>query len=89
MERKFANIAKEDLELGDQDKVNERDIKKECNVFYDWIKQKLDDKIVKVQVSNQMAPSVHPFIYQMWIAHQYGNVDKTSNPKRCFKFRVC
>lgn len=46
MERKFANIAKEDLELGDQDKVNERDIKKEYNVFYDWIKQKLNDKIV-------------------------------------------
>lgn len=38
------------MELGDQNKVNERGTKKEYNVFYDWIKQNLNDKIVNVQV---------------------------------------
>ncbi|URE35745.1 Heat shock protein [Musa troglodytarum] len=43
-EKKFADISKEDLELGDEDEVTEREDKQEYNLLCDWMKQQLGDK---------------------------------------------
>nr|WNT99866.1 heat shock protein 90kDa beta [Gymnema sylvestre] len=56
-EKKFVDISKEDLELGDEDEVNERETKQEYNVLCDWIKQQLGDKVAKVQVSKRLSSS--------------------------------
>ncbi|KAL1803281.1 hypothetical protein ACET3Z_031928 [Daucus carota] len=56
-EKKFVDISKEDLELGDEDEVKERETKQEYNVLCDWIKQQLGDKVAKVQVSNRLSSS--------------------------------
>ncbi|KAJ8426787.1 hypothetical protein Cgig2_007842 [Carnegiea gigantea] len=56
-EKKFVDISKEDLELGDEDEVKEREIKQEYNLLCDWIKQQLGDKVAKVQVSKRLASS--------------------------------
>ncbi|CAI0463579.1 unnamed protein product [Linum tenue] len=56
-EKKFVDISKEDLELGDEDEVKEREAKQEYNALCDWIKQQLGDKVAKVQVSNRLSSS--------------------------------
>uniref|UniRef100_A0A1J3HZP5 Heat shock cognate 90 kDa protein n=1 Tax=Noccaea caerulescens TaxID=107243 RepID=A0A1J3HZP5_NOCCA len=56
-EKKFVDISKEDLELGDEDEVKEREAKQEFNLLCDWIKQQLGDKVAKVQVSNRLSSS--------------------------------
>ncbi|XP_020114769.1 heat shock protein 90-5, chloroplastic-like [Ananas comosus] len=56
-EKKFVDISKEDLELGDEDEVKERENKQEYNVLCDWIKQQLGDKVAKVQVSKRLSSS--------------------------------
>lgn len=56
-EKKFVDISKEDLELGDEDEVKERETKQEYNLLCDWIKQQLGDKVAKVQVSNRLSSS--------------------------------
>lgn len=56
-EKKFVDISKEDLELGDEDEVKERETKQEYNLLCDWIKQQLGDKVAKVQVSKRLASS--------------------------------
>ncbi|XP_010502419.1 PREDICTED: heat shock protein 90-5, chloroplastic [Camelina sativa] len=56
-EKKFVDISKEDLELGDEDEVKEREAKQEFNLLCDWIKQQLDEKVAKVQVSNRLSSS--------------------------------
>ncbi|KAK2976373.1 hypothetical protein RJ640_008083 [Escallonia rubra] len=56
-EKKFVDISKEDLELGDEDEVKERETKQEYNVLCDWIKQQLGDKVAKVQVSKRLSSS--------------------------------
>ncbi|KAG9448603.1 hypothetical protein H6P81_008568 [Aristolochia fimbriata] len=56
-EKKFVDISKEDLELGDEDEVTEREAKQEYNLLCDWIKQQLGDKVAKVQVSKRLASS--------------------------------
>ncbi|XP_043701357.1 heat shock protein 90-5, chloroplastic-like [Telopea speciosissima] len=56
-EKKFVDISKEDLELGDDDEVTERENKQEYNFFCDWIKQQLGDKVAKVQVSKRLSSS--------------------------------
>ncbi|KAJ0982069.1 hypothetical protein J5N97_010324 [Dioscorea zingiberensis] len=43
-EKKFVDIRKQDLELGDDDEVKERESKQEYNLLCDWIKQQLGDK---------------------------------------------
>ncbi|URD74144.1 Heat shock protein [Musa troglodytarum] len=43
-EKKFVDISKEDLELGDEDEVKEREEKQEYNLLCDWMKQQLGDK---------------------------------------------
>ncbi|KAL5828563.1 hypothetical protein ACOSQ3_018031 [Xanthoceras sorbifolium] len=56
-EKKFVDISKEDLELGDEDEVKEREYKQEYNLLCDWIKQQLGDKVAKVQVSKRLSTS--------------------------------
>ncbi|XP_042515147.1 heat shock protein 90-5, chloroplastic-like [Macadamia integrifolia] len=56
-EKKFVDISKEDLELGDEDEVKERENKQEYNLLCDWIKQQLGDKVAKVQVSKRLSSS--------------------------------
>ncbi|KAJ9140616.1 hypothetical protein P3X46_031244 [Hevea brasiliensis] len=56
-EKKFVDISKEDLELGDEDDVKERETKQEFNLLCDWIKQQLGDKVAKVQVSKRLSSS--------------------------------
>ncbi|XP_021756076.1 heat shock protein 90-5, chloroplastic-like [Chenopodium quinoa] len=56
-EKKFVDISKEDLELGDEDEVKERETKQEFNLLCDWMKQQLGDKVAKVQVSKRLASS--------------------------------
>ncbi|KAL6529272.1 hypothetical protein OROGR_014895 [Orobanche gracilis] len=56
-EKKFADISKEDLELGDEDEVKERETKQEYILLCDWIKQQLGDKVAKVQISKRLSSS--------------------------------
>lgn len=56
-EKKFVDISKEDLELGDEDEVKEREDKQEYLLLCDWIKQQLGDKVAKVQVSKRLSSS--------------------------------
>ncbi|CAL9089452.1 unnamed protein product [Musa acuminata var. zebrina] len=56
-EKKFADISKEDLELGDEDEVKEREDKQEYNLLCDWMKQQLGDKVAKVQISKRLSSS--------------------------------
>ncbi|KAL6294921.1 hypothetical protein ACE6H2_003063 [Prunus campanulata] len=56
-EKKFVDISKEDLELGDEDEVKERETEQEYNLLCDWIKQQLGDKVAKVQVSKRLSSS--------------------------------
>lgn len=56
-EKKFVDISKEDLELGDEDEVKERENQQEYNLLCDWIKQQLGEKVAKVQVSKRLSSS--------------------------------
>ncbi|XP_073137695.1 heat shock protein 90-5, chloroplastic [Henckelia pumila] len=56
-EKKFVDISKEDLELGDEDEVEQRETKQEYNLLCDWIKQQLGDTVAKVQVSKRLSSS--------------------------------
>ncbi|KAL3510983.1 hypothetical protein ACH5RR_030384 [Cinchona calisaya] len=56
-EKKFVDISKEDLELGDEDEVKERETKQEYILLCDWIKQQLGDQVAKVQVSKRLSSS--------------------------------
>ncbi|OIW21664.1 hypothetical protein TanjilG_07569 [Lupinus angustifolius] len=56
-EKKFVDISKEELDLGDEDEVKERDTKQEFILLCDWIKQQLGDKVAKVQLSKRLSSS--------------------------------
>ncbi|XP_075521116.1 LOW QUALITY PROTEIN: heat shock protein 90-5, chloroplastic-like [Primulina tabacum] len=56
-EKKFVDISKEDLELGDENEVEQRETKQEYNLLCDWIKQQLGDTVAKVQVSKRLSSS--------------------------------
>ncbi|KAM7464421.1 hypothetical protein LguiA_032542 [Lonicera macranthoides] len=56
-EKKFVDVSKEDLELGDEDEIKERETKQEYNLLCDWIKQQLGDKVAKVQISRRLSSS--------------------------------
>ncbi|KAA8529284.1 hypothetical protein F0562_033917 [Nyssa sinensis] len=56
-EKKFVDISKEDLDLGDEDEVKERENIQEYNLLCDWIKQQLGDKVAKVDVSKRLSSS--------------------------------
>ncbi|RCV12097.1 hypothetical protein SETIT_2G241600v2 [Setaria italica] len=56
-EKKFVDISKEDLELGDDDEDKEKESKQEYTLLCDWIKQQLGDKVAKVQISKRLSSS--------------------------------
>ncbi|KAF8781078.1 hypothetical protein HU200_001051 [Digitaria exilis] len=56
-EKKFVDISKEDLELGDEDEEKEKESKQEYTLLCDWIKQQLGDKVAKVQISKRLSSS--------------------------------
>ncbi|KAH7839590.1 hypothetical protein Vadar_006081 [Vaccinium darrowii] len=56
-EKKFVDISKEDLDLGDEDEVKEKETKQEFILLCDWVKQQLGDKVAKVQVSKRLSSS--------------------------------
>ncbi|KAI3731650.1 hypothetical protein L1987_62839 [Smallanthus sonchifolius] len=56
-EKKFVDVSKEDLELGDTDEVKERENRQEYILLCDWMKQQLGDKVAKVQISNRLSSS--------------------------------
>lgn len=56
-EKKFVDISKEDLELGDEDEIKDRETKQEYTLLCDWIKQQLGEKVAKVQVSKRLSSS--------------------------------
>lgn len=56
-EKKFVDVSKEDLELGDTDEVKERENKQEYILLCDWMKQQLGEKVAKVQISNRLSSS--------------------------------
>lgn len=56
-EKKFVDISKEDLELGDEDEVKDRETDQEYTLVCDWIKQQLGEKVAKVQVSKRLSTS--------------------------------
>ncbi|GJN15887.1 hypothetical protein PR202_gb02832 [Eleusine coracana subsp. coracana] len=55
-EKKFVDISKEDLELGDEDDDN-KETKQEYTLLCDWVKQQLGDKVAKVQISKRLSSS--------------------------------
>ncbi|GJN33708.1 hypothetical protein PR202_gb22329 [Eleusine coracana subsp. coracana] len=56
-EKKFVDISKEDLELGEDDEDKEKESKQEYTLLCDWIKQQLGDKVAKVQISKRLSSS--------------------------------
>ncbi|XP_020272906.1 heat shock protein 90-6, mitochondrial-like [Asparagus officinalis] len=56
-EKKFADISKEDLDLGDKNEEKEKEIKQEFGQTIDWIKNRLGDKVASVQISNRLSTS--------------------------------
>eukprot|EP00250_Pteridium_aquilinum_P008913 c18303_g1_i1 orf=309-2696(-) len=55
--KKFVDISKEDLDLGGDDEVEDREKEKEYQLLCDWMKQTLGDKVAKVQVSKRISSS--------------------------------
>lgn len=55
--KKFVDISKEDLDLGGDDEVEDRDKEREYRLLCDWIKQILGEKVAKVQVSKRISSS--------------------------------
>ncbi|KQJ90629.1 heat shock protein 90-5, chloroplastic [Brachypodium distachyon] len=56
-EKKFVDISKEDLGLGDEDEDKEKESNQEYTLLCDWIKQQLGDKVAKVQISKRLSSS--------------------------------
>lgn len=56
-EKKFVDISKEDLDLGDKDELKEREDEKKYVALCDWMKQQLGEKVAKVQVSKRLSSS--------------------------------
>lgn len=56
-DKKFVDISKEDLELGDVDEDKEKENEKEYRLLCDWMKQNLGDKVAKVTVSKRISSS--------------------------------
>nr|CAB3483320.1 unnamed protein product [Digitaria exilis] len=51
-EKKFVDISKEDLELGDEEEEN-KETKQEFTLLCDWVKQQLGDKVAKAACKNE------------------------------------
>ncbi|OEL18284.1 Heat shock protein 90-6, mitochondrial [Dichanthelium oligosanthes] len=53
-EKKFVDISKEDLDLGDRNEEREKEIKQEFSQTCDWIKKRLGEKVARVDISNRL-----------------------------------
>ncbi|XP_031092736.1 heat shock protein 90-6, mitochondrial [Ipomoea triloba] len=56
-EKDFVDISKEDLDLGDKNEDQEKEMKQEFGPTCDWIKKRLGDKVASVQISNRLSSS--------------------------------
>ncbi|CAD6270000.1 unnamed protein product [Miscanthus lutarioriparius] len=56
-DKKFVDITKEDLDLGDNNEEREKEIKQEFSQTCDWIKNRLGDKVARVDISNRLRSS--------------------------------
>lgn len=56
-DKKFVDISKEDLDLGDTNEEREKEIKQEFSQTCDWIKKRLGDKVTRVDISNRLRSS--------------------------------
>ncbi|KAK3136584.1 hypothetical protein QOZ80_5BG0438960 [Eleusine coracana subsp. coracana] len=56
-DKKFVDISKEDLDLGDKNEEREKEIKQEYSQTCDWIKGRLGDKVARVDISNRLSSS--------------------------------
>ncbi|XP_062203736.1 heat shock protein 90-6, mitochondrial-like [Phragmites australis] len=56
-DKKFVDISKEDLDLGDKNEEREKEIKQEFSQTCDWIKKRLGDKVARVDISNRLRSS--------------------------------
>lgn len=56
-EKNFVDISKEDLDLGDKNEEQEKEMKQEFGQTCDWIKKRLGDKVASVQISNRLSTS--------------------------------
>ncbi|KAJ1265534.1 hypothetical protein BS78_08G082900 [Paspalum vaginatum] len=56
-DKKFVDISKEDLDLGDKNEEREKEIKQEFSQTCDWIKNRLGDKVARVDISNRLRSS--------------------------------
>jgi len=56
-DKKFVDISKEDLDLGDKNEEREKEIKQEFSQTCDWIKKRLGDKVARVDISNRLSSS--------------------------------
>ncbi|KAA0046053.1 heat shock protein 90-6 [Cucumis melo var. makuwa] len=56
-EKKFVDISKEDLDLGDKNEEKEKEMKQEFGQTCDWIKKRLGDKVAGVQISSRLSSS--------------------------------
>ncbi|KAL5206320.1 hypothetical protein ABZP36_034529 [Zizania latifolia] len=56
-DKRFIDISKEDLDLGDKNEEREKEIKQEYGQTCDWIKKRLGDKVGRVDISNRLSSS--------------------------------
>jgi len=56
-DKKFVDISKEDLDLGDNNEEREKEIKQKFSQACDWIKNRLGDKVARVDISNRLRSS--------------------------------
>ncbi|KAJ7526014.1 hypothetical protein O6H91_17G077600 [Diphasiastrum complanatum] len=54
-DKKFVDVSKEDLDLGEKDEKTQ--VEEEYSSLCDWMKQRLGDKVEKVQISKRMSSS--------------------------------
>ncbi|ONK66718.1 uncharacterized protein A4U43_C06F11240 [Asparagus officinalis] len=76
-EKKFINITKEDLDLGDTNTKKEREFKLELGSTCDWIKKTLGDKVASVK--NFQLPYYFALCashWEVWFVNQHGKVDE-------------
>ncbi|EEE53305.1 hypothetical protein OsJ_36277 [Oryza sativa Japonica Group] len=56
-DKRFVDISKEDLDLGDKNEEKEKEIKQEYSQTCDWIKKRLGEKVARVDISNRLSSS--------------------------------
>ncbi|CAI9106239.1 OLC1v1005352C1 [Oldenlandia corymbosa var. corymbosa] len=56
-DKDFVDISKEDLDLGEENKDKEKELKQEFGQICDWIQKRLGEKVAGVQISNRLSTS--------------------------------